>query len=216
MSKSERFPRKSAGRVDAVSEEIPDEIVFVNDPERPPRSTEPQVSPPCEIQLQNPGRNGSVPARRLRPWLAALVAELAPTAGSLGVRFLSDQEMRRLNATWRLKDRPTDVLSFPGELRGIVAESVMSAPSPRGEVFTTPRAPDSLSLLEASHHLGDIAISVPTARRQARCQDHCIEREFKTLLLHGLLHCLGYDHETDDGTMKRLESRLRVRWIDDD
>ena len=58
-------------------------------------------------------------------------------------------------------------------------------------------------------HLGDILIAVPTARRQAVERGHDVDREVKTLLLHGVLHCLGYDHETDQGEMERLERRLR-------
>ncbi|NJL27180.1 MAG: rRNA maturation RNase YbeY [Thermoanaerobaculia bacterium] len=68
----------------------------------------------------------------------------------------------------------------------------------------------------AEGHLGDVAISVPTARRQATELGHAVERELRVLLLHGVLHCLGYDHEQDDGTMERLEARLRRRWIDHD
>jgi probable rRNA maturation factor len=63
-------------------------------------------------------------------------------------------------------------------------------------------------------HLGDILISVPTARRQAAEAGHGAERELRTLLLHGVLHCLGHDHETDGGEMERLERRLRKAWLD--
>jgi len=61
--------------------------------------------------------------------------------------------------------------------------------------------------------LGDILISVPTARRQAGEAGHGVDRELKVLLLHGVLHCLGHDHETDGGEMERLERRLRRTWI---
>jgi probable rRNA maturation factor len=57
--------------------------------------------------------------------------------------------------------------------------------------------------------LGDVVISVPTAARSARRQGHGVARELDILALHGFLHLLGYDHETDDGTMGRLEARLR-------
>lgn len=132
-----------------------------------------------EIVLQNPNRYPEASARRLRPWLERLVATLAPEAESLGIRFAGDREVRRLNRTYRSKDRPTDVLSFPGE----------------------------------DGHLGDILISVPVARRQAAAAGHAVERELQVLLLHGLLHCLGHDHETDGGEMERLERRLRRTWI---
>ena len=69
---------------------------------------------------------------------------------------------------------------------------------------------------DGSRHLGDVLISVPTARRQAEDRGHPAERELKVLLLHGLLHCLGYDHETDQGEMERLERRLRRAWIGED
>lgn len=138
----------------------------------------------CEIALRGAGAYPEVRLRALRPWLEALVAELAPEADSFGVRFAGDRELRRLNRDYRGRDQTTDVLSFPGE------------GSPEGR------------------HLGDVAISVPTARRQALAAGHAVERELKLLLLHGVLHCLGYDHETDDGTMERLERRLRRRWLD--
>jgi probable rRNA maturation factor len=132
-----------------------------------------------ELVLLNPNRYPESGPRRLRPWLASLTAALAPETESLGVRFVSDREMRRVNRQFRGKDRTTDVLSFPGE----------------------------------EGHLGDVLISVPAARRQAAAAGHDVSRELKILLLHGLLHCLGYDHETDEGEMERLERRLRRRWI---
>lgn len=72
---------------------------------------------------------------------------------------------------------------------------------------------DVLSFPGEEGHLGDILISVPAARRQAASAGHSVERELKILLLHGILHCLGYDHETDQGEMARLERRLRRRWL---
>ncbi|HYU35808.1 MAG TPA: rRNA maturation RNase YbeY [Thermoanaerobaculia bacterium] len=132
-----------------------------------------------EIVLQNPNRYPEAQARRLRPWLERLVGALAPQAESLGVRFAGDRELRRVNRHYRGKDKPTDVLSFPGE----------------------------------EGYLGDILISVPAARRQAASAGHPVERELKVLLLHGILHCLGHDHETDQGEMERLERRLRRRWL---
>lgn len=61
-------------------------------------------------------------------------------------------------------------------------------------------------------HLGDVLVSVPAARRQVPAGD-TVERELRRLLLHGLVHCLGHDHETDDGEMDRLEARLRREWV---
>jgi len=137
----------------------------------------------CEVVLQNPGEYPEAADPALGPWLERLVAALAPQAQSFTVRFTTEREMRRLNRTFRGKDYPTDVLSFPGE-----------------------ETPDGV-------HLGDVVICVPVARLQAEQAGHGAGRELAILLLHGVLHCLGHDHETDDGTMERLEETLRARWL---
>lgn len=139
----------------------------------------------CELAIQN---FAGLPARQvvaLESWLAPLVAELAPGATSLGVRLADDAALRRANRRYRARDRPTDVLSFAG------------AENPEGR------------------HLGDILVSLPKARSQARRLGHSLERELRELLLHGLLHCLGHDHERDGGEMDALELELRARWLGD-
>lgn len=138
-----------------------------------------------EIVVQNPRRYRSLESSKLRDWLGKVLNDLAPEGDSLGVRFVNDSEMQDLNHQFRNKDYPTDVLSFPG-----------------GD-------------LDGSFHVGDIVIAVPTARRQAAASGSRDKTEICTLLLHGVLHCLGYDHETDDGEMDRLEGQLRQRWIRD-
>ena len=170
-----------------------------------------------EIQLQNDGRYREVAARRLRPWLEALVEALAPWADTLSLRFVSDRQMRELNRTYRLLDKSTDVLSFPGDLMaddGTFPPGVGVAMPADIRALMPPDHP--LSDLDEGEplHLGDILISVPTARRQAARARHSVERELRILILHGLLHCLGYDHEIDDGTMDCLEDDLRQQWID--
>lgn len=72
---------------------------------------------------------------------------------------------------------------------------------------------DVLSFPGEDGHLGDVLISVPAARRQAAAAGQEAAREVRLLLLHGVLHCLGYDHERDGGQMERLEQRLRRRWL---
>lgn len=136
------------------------------------------------MTVQNAGHYAGLSTRRLRRWAVLLLAEVAPDGDSLSVRLTSDREIRRLNDRYRGRDKSTDVLSFPG------------GSTPEGR------------------HLGDVVISVPTARRQAARRGRSFERELRSLVLHGILHCLGYDHETDDGTMRRLESRLGRRWIE--
>lgn len=144
----------------------------------------PAVDSLAEIVVLNPNRYPEVARRRLANWLESVLGELAPQATSFAVRFVGDRAMRSLNSTYRAVDRTTDVLSFPGE------------ETPEG------------------HHLGDVAISVPVARRQAAEREHPVEVELGSLLLHGVLHCLGHDHETDEGEMRRIELRLRRRWLD--
>lgn len=121
--------------------------------------------------------------RDLAEWLDRLADELAPAADSVAVRFVGDRTMRRLNRVFRSLDKTTDVLSFPGEV------------SPEGR------------------HLGDIVVSVPQAGRQAAERGHPLGVELRLLFLHGMLHCLGHDHETDDGEMDRLERRLRRKHV---
>ena len=145
----------------------------------------PPTSAALGIALQNPRGYKDVGQKGLEAWLRKLVSSLAPKAGSLAARLTSDAEVQRLNRRFRGKDKPTDVLSFPGETTA------------------------------DGYHVGDVVISVPTARRQAAENDHSLARELRILLLHGLLHCLGYDHETDDGAMERRERRLRRVWVAD-
>jgi len=136
--------------------------------------------------LQEDADVDSVLLVEIESWLRGVVADLAPAADSFGVRLAGDDEVRQLNARLRGNEAPTDVLSFPG------------APTPEGL------------------HLGDVLISLPVARRQAKEAGHGLRREVKELLLHGILHCLGHDHETDDGEMETLELELRQRWVRDD
>lgn len=96
----------------------------------------------------------------------------------------SDAELRRLNRQFRGKDSATDVLSFP-----------VGPPLPNGGSL-----------------LGDLAISLPRARSQAREFGHGTEQEIQILMLHGVLHLLGMDHETDRGRMARAEKRWRARF----
>ena len=109
------------------------------------------------------------------------------------VCLVDDPAIRRLNCSFRGQDRPTDVLSFPWR-KGFI-------PSKSG------RARER----ELGAYLGDIVISAQSARRNARAERHPTEHEILWLILHGVLHLLGYDHETDFGKMNGLERRLRAR-----
>jgi probable rRNA maturation factor len=108
--------------------------------------------------------------------------------GQVTVLLTTDKTIRRLNRQFRRKDKATDVLSFPS----------LTHVSKNGR--------DATPVI-----LGDIAISVHTARKQAVAMGHALGAEIKVLMLHGLLHLGGYDHETDDGEMARREERLRAK-----
>jgi probable rRNA maturation factor len=105
--------------------------------------------------------------------------------GQVTVLLTTDEAIRGLNRRFRGKNKATDVLSFPAEgpSRGSGAERVA----------------------------GDLAISVTTALRQANEQGHALWTEIKVLILHGLLHLAGFDHETDNGRMARRELKLRAK-----
>jgi probable rRNA maturation factor len=107
---------------------------------------------------------------------------------AFAVCMVSDAEIARMNQRFRGKHGPTDVLSFPA-----------------GEGRNGKRALPA----EVKGHLGDIAISPETARRNARRYGRTLRDELRILILHGALHLLGYDHETDSGQMERREARLR-------
>lgn len=134
------------------------------------------------IVVVTDARGRPIADKALGPWLAR--AAPRRVRGIVDVAIVSDAEMRRLNRQYRRSDRVTDVLSFPAD----TAERVRS-----------PR------------FLGDLAIARGLAASQARREGHSVGTELRILALHGLLHLLGYDHQTDQGEMRRLEERLRQR-----
>jgi probable rRNA maturation factor len=100
------------------------------------------------------------------------------------IAFVDDDAMTELNQKFRKKAKTTDVLTFP-------ADDSYNEPSAKGRP------------------LGDIVISVDQARRQAADEKHSLATEIRYLVLHGVLHALGYDHETDQGEMNAVEERVR-------
>jgi probable rRNA maturation factor len=147
----------------------------------------------ASVAIENRQKSVRVEMRPLRRFLAKIIQELGIDKESVVVCLISDTEMARLNGQYRNKRRTTDVLSFPAEER-------RRPSSLRGRVRK----------LRGSF-LGDIAISPVVARRNARTYGRRFEDELRILTLHGVLHLLGYDHETDRGEMNRVETRLRRR-----
>jgi probable rRNA maturation factor len=131
--------------------------------------------------------------------------ELRFADGAVTVCLVSDAAIARLNRRYRGKPGPTDVLSFPSEAH-IPSSNGRSAGAPhagfaRGDFWRH----------GAPRYAGDIAISPSAARRNARRLARTLPDELRVLILHGMLHLAGYDHETDRGEMDRIERRLRRR-----
>ena len=121
--------------------------------------------------------------------------ELGFPEESVTVCFVSDPAIARMNRKFRDKRGPTDVLSFPAHRS--------RARGARSLLRTRPTRTD--------HYVGDIVISPETARRYARRRSHGLASELRVLILHGMIHLAGFDHENDSGEMMQLERRLRRR-----
>jgi probable rRNA maturation factor len=144
--------------------------------------------------ILNRQRTVSLARRPLELFLAHVRDELGLGEAAVTVCLVSDAEIARMNEEYRKKKGPTDVLSFPAVER-------------RKPV----RLRRGSHALRTGEYLGDVAISPATARRYAKESERTLPNELRVLILHGVLHLLGYDHETDRGEMKRVESRLRKR-----
>lgn len=123
-----------------------------------------------------------VKKKEVEEWLLKALEILGLEGVEISVYITDDEEIRKLNKTYRGKDKATDVLSFPLD-----------------ENF------------EGYRLLGDIVISQDTAERQARELGHSLKEEVKRLLIHGLVHLLGYDHEKggeEERKFKELEERI--------
>jgi|SRR6266436_952171 len=137
------------------------------------------------IEVINRQRKLPIDCDRWQTFATEASRALPVAADGLTVAFVSDRAMRALNRIWRGKRATTDVLSFPTEQAEF----------------------EKLAGL----NLGDIVISIEQAERQAKEHGLSLENEIAQLILHGLLHLSGYDHETDRGEMNRLELKLRTR-----
>jgi probable rRNA maturation factor len=133
--------------------------------------------------ILNRQRRHRVSVSRLQDFVNLLSRQLLLDSQTFTIVLVSDRAIRRLNRDFRNQDKPTDVLSFP---TGLEDPPHLDKPG-----------------------IGDMIISVETARRQAFARHHSLERELCVLVIHGLLHLLGYDHEVDRGEMRRKELKLQ-------
>ena len=124
-----------------------------------------------------------LPQDKLQEWISSVLKEVEREGFSLSLLFTDDEKIQELNRDFRGKDMATDVLSF----------SQME-----GEEFGF-----------ENHFLGDIVIAVPYVTKQAQGLGHSVFEEVRYLILHGILHLMGYDHdENEDCEMSRLEKSI--------
>jgi len=136
---------------------------------------------PARSNSKAANRDFKLPSARTLARFLAAAQAAVRLRGQVTVLLTTDAAIRKLNRQFRGKNKATDVLSFPAE--GLGTEGMA----------------------------GDLAISVTTALSQATGQGHSLSTEIKVLILHGLLHLAGYDHEVDDGQMGRRERLLRAK-----
>jgi probable rRNA maturation factor len=136
------------------------------------------------------GRRGVPQSGSFKRWANAAIAAAALPRGSrrewsVSVRVVGSAESRKLNRLWRGKDKPTNVLSFPSEL---LNSGALVPVAPTGEPLS----------------LGDLAICAPVVAREAKEQRKLPQAHWAHMVIHGILHLLGYDHE-DDRDAQRME-----------
>jgi rRNA maturation RNase YbeY len=187
--------------------------------------------------VDNRQRNVRVALRPLQTFLRKVREELGLGEASVTIGLVSDAEIARMNETFRRKKGPTDVLSFPAvarrgprrsglakrrrtgftEIEQRLASSSVSgldkwlAATESEQRLASRIGPGETYRIRAGEYLGDIAIAPATARRYAKKNGRTLSSELRVLILHGVLHLLGYDHETDRGEMERIERKLRRR-----
>jgi probable rRNA maturation factor len=144
----------------------------------------------------------------LEKFLSRVRGELGFEEADVTICLVSDAEIARMNEAFRKKKGPTDVLSFPA-----VEQRHPAKPARERRTDTSARTTSGRARLPVADRefLGDIAISPATARRNAKRHGRTFPDELQILVLHGVLHLLGYDHESDRGQMNRVERKLRQR-----
>ncbi len=137
------------------------------------------------IELINRQRARQISAKPLREFVARSLQLVERESHDVSIAFVTDPAIKKLNRQFRGKDYATDVLSFPNQAEPFESQNEKT--------------------------LGEIVISVQRAAAQAKENGLSFSNEVEQLVLHGLLHLCGYDHETDDGEMNRLELKLRKK-----
>ena len=135
---------------------------------------------PIQIAIQNRQRALAIRTAIVKRCVQQIMIYLGCADKELSVVFANDRLIRELNRVYRNQDRPTNVLAFPQ--------------------FSTPHSGPAVALL------GDVVVSLPTAAREARDLHQSLEERVTYLLLHGILHLLGYDHDRSTAERCRMEA----------
>ena len=147
------------------------------------------------LMILNRQHQVRIPLTKLRSFLSRARKALRLPQESFAVCLVTNAQIARWNRLYRGKSGPTDVLSFP-------IETTRTKRIPK-----IPRRHSGSSMPDG--YLGDIAIAPAVARRNAGRFGRTFEQEMRILVLHGMLHLMGYDHETDTGQMDLRERKLR-------
>jgi probable rRNA maturation factor len=139
--------------------------------------------------ILNRQRSIRVSVKDLDEFFARAQRALRLPTESVSICLVSESDIARWNRAYRGKKGPTDVLSFRSDEDNGTCQKIRTKTS--------------------AAYLGDIAIAPAVARRNARRFQRTFGQEMRILILHGMLHLMGYDHETDDGQMDRREQKLR-------
>ena len=145
----------------------------------------------------------SVSLRALDKFLAHARRRLRLPKDSLTVCLVTDTEIARWNRAYRGKSGPTDVLSFATNARKAPQKRAKNSRVRKDNLF------DAAAANHSAQYIGDIAIAPAVAKRNARRFGRSFDDEMRILILHGILHLMGYDHEADNGQMERRENKLR-------
>ncbi len=159
--------------------------MIILDPDLDPAPRPRTKSGPPSPESRKAERAARIPSTRTLNAFLRKARTAVRLKGVVSVLLTTDAAIRKLNRDFRRKNKATDVLSFPAD------------PLP--------------GLRPIDQPAGDLAISIDTARKQAAGQGHPLSTEIKVLILHGILHLAGNDHETDTGQMARRERTLRAQ-----
>ncbi len=155
------------------------------------------------IHYRNDVRKSGVDVRALKHAMRTLLASVDQGDAAISLTLVDDDAIRELNREHRGKDKATDVLSFP-----LNPSDFGDPDSSIGATPSAARPPHAKRVGPPERLLGDIVISIDTARRQAADYDAPLQRELERLMIHGLLHVLGHDH-MEAGERARMEAEER-------